>query len=176
MKTAYALVAILTAHATAWDFNAQPYNTPQYANNECNSKQKVGFHWVDLKAGASNFQYADFDFSHGWTCSNSFGKREIFTRAFNNKAITNTCSKKTPASFGSDKKKHGFSITTLDPSSEYDAEVDIHYTLVDGSVCKQLAVPCKKAGSTIKNSQCGGAKKVDVFWARGIRRCMGRRS
>lgn len=33
----------------------------------------------------------------------------------------------------------------------------------DGSLCKQKSVPCKKEGSTIENTQCGGAKSVDVY-------------
>jgi hypothetical protein len=73
------------------------------------------------------------------------------------------CSKTKPASFSSETKQNGFSISTLDLTSNYDAKVDLHYTLIDDSVCKQNAVPCKQAGSTIKNSQCGDAKKVDIY-------------
>jgi hypothetical protein len=40
---------------------------------------------------------------------------------------------------------------------------DLHYTLVDGSLCKQKSVPCKKEGSTVENTQCGGAKSVEVY-------------
>jgi len=168
MKAVYALLAGLTAHAAAWDYNAQPYNSPIYANNECSDKQKNGFDWSELKDGQSNFQYNEFDFSKGWKCSNTFGKRQVFSaRSYQNRVITNKCSKTQPASFGSDKKKYGFSISTIQLTSEYDAEVDLHYTMVDGSKCKQLAVPCKKAGSTITNTQCGGAKKVEVYLGSG---------
>jgi hypothetical protein len=143
MRTTYALLAGLTAHAAAWDYNAQPYSSPQYANNECSDQQKRGFEWAGLKDSDSNFQYGEFDFSVGWKCSTSTFKR---------KAITNVCSKTKPVSFSSETKQYGFSISTLDITSDYDTEVDLHYTLIDGSVCKQNAVPCKQAGSTIKNS------------------------
>ncbi|OAK97891.1 hypothetical protein IQ06DRAFT_296158 [Phaeosphaeriaceae sp. SRC1lsM3a] len=166
MKTTYALLAGLAAHqvSATWSLTGKPFSSPQYANNECSDKQKGGFDWSDLKDGDSNFQYGDFDFSKNWKCSNSFGKRDAITkRTFGNKAITNKCTKDKPASFGCDKRKDGFSITTIDVSVEFDVEIDLHYTMTDGSLCKQKSVPCKKDGSTIQNTQCGGAKSVDVY-------------
>ena len=43
-------------------------------------------------------------------------------------------------------------------------EIDLEfvYTLEDGSSCKHRS-PCKKGGSTIRNTQCGGAKQVHVI-------------
>ncbi|KAF1921009.1 hypothetical protein BDU57DRAFT_437054 [Ampelomyces quisqualis] len=166
MKTTYAVLAGLAAQqaAATWSFSVSPYMSPQYANNECSDKQKGGFDWSDLEDGESNFQYGDFDFSKDWKCSNSFGKRDHLTkRTFGNKAIINKCTKEKPATFGCDKKKDGFSITTIDVSADFDVELDLHYTMTDGSLCKQKSVPCKKEGSTIQNTQCGGAKSVDVY-------------
>jgi hypothetical protein len=166
MKTTYAILASIAAQqvAATWSISGQPFKSPQYANNECSDKQKGGFDWSDLKDGDSNFQYGDFDFSKNWKCSNSVGKRDALTkRTFGGKAIKNKCSKAQPASFGCDKRKDGFSITTIDVSVEFDVEIDLHYTMNDGSSCKQKSVPCKKDGSTIENTQCGGAKTVDVY-------------
>jgi hypothetical protein len=166
MKTTYALLAGLAAQqaAATWSISGQPFKSPQYANNECSDKQKSGFDWSDLKDGDSNFQYGDFDFSKNWKCSNSVGKRDALTkRTFGGKAIKNKCSKAQPASFGCNKRKDGFSITTIDVSVEFDVEIDLHYTMNDGSICRQKSVPCKKDGSTIENTQCGGAKSVDVY-------------
>jgi hypothetical protein len=166
MKTTYTLLAGLVAQqaAATWNLSGKPFSSPQYANNECSDKQKGGFDWSDLKDGDSNFQYGDFDFSKNWKCSNSVGKRDLLTkRTFGNKAIKNKCSKQQPATFGCDKRKNGFSITTIDVSVEFDVEIDLHYTMTDGSLCKQKQVPCKKDGSTIQNTQCGGAKSVDVY-------------
>ncbi|KAF2032312.1 hypothetical protein EK21DRAFT_109983 [Setomelanomma holmii] len=166
MKTTYALLAGLAAQqaAATWNLSGKPFKSPQYANNECSDKQKNGFDWSDLKDGTSNFQYGDFDFSAGWSCSSSQGKRDQLTkRTFGNKVITNKCTKEKPASFGCTTKKDGFSITTIDVSVEFDAVIDLHYTMTDGSVCQQKSVPCKKEGNTIENTQCGGAKSVDVY-------------
>ncbi|KAH7088586.1 hypothetical protein FB567DRAFT_441107 [Paraphoma chrysanthemicola] len=166
MKPTYAFLAGLAAQqaAATWNLSGKPFKSPQYANNECSDKQKNGFDWSDLKNGDSNFQYGDFDFSAGWKCATSVGKRDLLSkRTFGNKAIVNKCSKEKPASFGCNKKKDGFSITTIDVSVEFDTEVDLHYTMTDGSLCKQKSVPCKKEGSTIENTQCGGAKSVDVY-------------
>lgn len=166
MKATHAiLVAVVAQQATAtWNMFAKPFTSPNYNDNECSDKQKGGFDWSDLKDGDSNFQYGDFDFSAGWKCSSAFGKRDALTkRTFGNKAIINSCGKQKPASFGCNKRKSGFSITTIDVSVEFDVMVDLHYTMNDGSICKQKSVPCKKEGSTIQNTQCGGAKSVDVY-------------
>jgi hypothetical protein len=167
MKTTYALLAGLVSQqaAATWSVSGKPFSSPQYANNECSDKQKSGFDWSDLQDGASNFQYGDFDFSKNWKCSsNKVGKRDLLTkRTFGPKAILNKCTKQQPASFGCDKRAGGFSITTIDVSVEFDVEIDLHYTMNDGSKCQQKHVPCKKDGSTIQNTQCGGAKSVDVY-------------
>ncbi|KAF3037323.1 hypothetical protein E8E12_003217 [Didymella heteroderae] len=165
MKVTQAILATgLVGHAAAtWNMFGSPFNSPNYNNNECSDKQKAGFDWSDLKDGDSNFNYGDFDFSGGWKCSNSFGKRDLITkRTFGSKCIKNKVSKEKPASFGCDKRKSGFSITHIDVSVEFDVDLELHYTMEDGSKCKQVA-PCSSSGSTIQNTQCGGAKSVDVY-------------
>ncbi|KAJ4993127.1 adhesin protein Mad1 [Stagonosporopsis vannaccii] len=165
MKVSQIVLATgLIGHATAtWNMFGNPFNSPNYNNNECSDKQKSGFDWSDLKDGDSNFNYGDFDFTGGWKCSNSFGKRDHLTRrTFGSKCIKNKVSKTKPASFGCNKRKSGFSITHIDVSVEYDVDIELHYHMEDGSKCKQVA-PCKSSGSTIQNTQCGGAKSVDVY-------------
>ncbi|KAF3051071.1 hypothetical protein E8E11_010748 [Didymella keratinophila] len=165
MKVTQAIIATgLLGHAAAtWNMFGSPFNSPNYNNNECSDKQKAGFDWSDLKDGDSNFNYGDFDFSGGWECSNSFGKRDLISkRTFGSKCIKNKVSKEKPASFGCDKRKSGFSITHIDVSVEFDVDLELHYTMEDGSKCKQVA-PCSSSGSTIQNTQCGGAKSVDVY-------------
>ncbi|KAL1649033.1 hypothetical protein SLS61_006556 [Didymella pomorum] len=165
MKVTSAIIATgLVGHAAAtWNMFGSPFNSPNYNNNECSDKQKAGFDWSDLKDGDSNFNYGDFDFSAGWKCSNSFGKRDLISkRTFGSKCIKNKVSKDKPASFGCNKRKSGFSITHIDVSVEFDVDLELHYTMEDGSKCKQVA-PCSSSGSTIQNTQCGGAKTVDVY-------------
>lgn len=166
MKATYALLAAAIAQeaVATWNLLAKPLTSPDYNNNECSDKQKAGFDWSDLQDGASNFQYGDFDFSAGWKCSSAKGKRDALTkRTFGQKTISNRCSKQKPATFGCDKRKSGFSVTTIDISVEFEVVVDLHYKMGDGSLCKQKSVPCKKEGNTIQNTQCGGATSVEVY-------------
>lgn len=165
MKVTQVVLATgLIGHVAAtWNMFGNPFNSPNYNNNECSDKQKNGFDWSDLKDGDSNFNYGDFDFTGGWKCSNSFGKRDSLSkRTFGSKCIKNRVSKEKPASFGCNKRKSGFSITHIDVSVEYDVDLELHYHMEDGSKCKQVA-PCKSSGSTIQNTQCGGAKSVEVY-------------
>ncbi|KAI8937080.1 hypothetical protein NX059_006297 [Plenodomus lindquistii] len=166
MKTTYTilLTALAAQQATAtWDLFAKPHNTPKYNDNVCDDKQKSGFDWSDLKSGDKNFKYGDFDFSGGWSCSNSLGKRDSLTRrTFGSKVIKNSCSKDKPASFSCNDKPTGFSVDTIDVSTEFDAELEFHYKMGDGSTCKQYT-KCSQGGTTVKNTQCGGAKSVDVY-------------
>ncbi|KAL5398480.1 hypothetical protein PMIN06_011785 [Paraphaeosphaeria minitans] len=166
MKASIALlISGLAAQQVAahWDRQATNYNTPGYNNNECTDKQKGGYDWSDLKDGDKPGKYDDFDFGGGWSCSTkNFGKRDHITkRTFGAKAITNSCGKDKPASFSCD-KKDGFSVTHMDVSVDHDAELDFHYKMKDGSICKQRA-SCKKEGTTVQNTQCGGAQSVDVY-------------
>jgi len=163
MKTTYTLLLTgLAAQqaAATWNF-FDNFGTPNYSQNECSDKQKSGFDWSDLLDGASVGNYGDFDFSGGWKCANSFGKRDhLSKRTFGNKCIKNTVGKDKPASFGCNKR--GFSITHMDISAEFDIELELHYTMEDGSKCKQIG-SCSAGGSTLQNTQCGGAKSVDVY-------------
>ncbi|XP_014560499.1 hypothetical protein COCVIDRAFT_89027 [Bipolaris victoriae FI3] len=163
MKTAFALLVTGLASqqvAATWNF-FDNYGTPNYSNNKCSEKQQGGFNWSDLNDGDSVSNYGDFDFSGGWKCANSFGKLDSLTkRTFGNKCIKNTVGKKQPASFGCNKR--GFSISHMDISSEFDAELELHYTMQDGSICKQRG-SCSAGGSTLQNTQCGGAKSVDIY-------------
>ncbi|KAJ4316299.1 hypothetical protein N0V94_005508 [Neodidymelliopsis sp. IMI 364377] len=165
MKVSQAILAtgLIGQAAATWNMFGNPFNSPNYNQNECSDKQKGGFDWSDLKDGDSNFNYGDFDFSGGWKCSNSFGKRDALSkRTFGSKCIKNKVSKEKPASFGCDKRKTGFSITHIDVSVEYDVDLELRYKMEDGSTCRQVA-PCSASGSTIQNTQCGGAKSVDVY-------------
>lgn len=165
MRVTQAVLAtgLIGQAAATWNMFGNPFNSPNYNNNECNDKQKGGFDWSGLKDGDSNFNYGDFDFSGGWKCSNSFGKRDVLSkRTFGSKCIKNKVSKEKPASFGCDKLKSGFSITHIDVSVEYDVDLEFHYKMPTGETCKHVA-PCSASGSTIQNTQCGGANSVEIY-------------
>ncbi|KAF2244007.1 hypothetical protein BU26DRAFT_91297 [Trematosphaeria pertusa] len=166
MKVSIALLAsglAATQVAATWNRNAGYFNSPDYNNNECSDQQRQGFDWSGLQNGQSNFNYGDFNFGGGWTCKNSFGRRDnVLNKRFGGKAITNSCSKSKPATFSCDKRKDGFSVTDIDVSVEFDCDLEFHYTMPDNSICKQIT-PCKKEGTTVKNAMCGGAKSVNVY-------------
>lgn len=167
MKTTYTLLVtgLATQQAAAtWDLFASPFlKTPKYNNNECSDKQKGGFSWTDLKEGEKDFTYGDFNFSGGWSCTTSLGKRDALTRrSFGSKMIKNIVTKDKPASFSCDQRKSGFSVTEIDVSVEFDIDLELHYKMEDGSTCKQYS-SCSQGGTTLKNTQCGGAKTVDVY-------------
>ena len=106
-----------------------------------------------------NFKsYSSYSFD-GFSCAGSFGKRDVLGKRSNGgKAITGSMSKSGGPSFscGSSDK---FSPKTYQVSTSRDADVEFQYTMQDGSSCSHVS-PCKAGGSTITNSQCGGAKSV----------------
>ncbi|KAF2006932.1 hypothetical protein P154DRAFT_517384 [Amniculicola lignicola CBS 123094] len=168
MKNSIALlVSGLAAQqvAATWDRYAPKFKSPQYNNNECSDKQKGGFDWQDIPTGAVP-SYGDFNFgggAGGWTCSNRFGKRDELTkRTFNSKCIKNKVKKEQPASFDCTKRKEGFSVKEIEVSVEFDCNLEFHYKMPDKSICKHVA-PCKKDGTVVQNTQCGGAESVDVY-------------
>lgn len=165
MKATFALLVTgLASQQVAATWNLfDNFNTPYYSNNECSDKQKSGFDWSDLTNGETVSSYGDFSFSSGWKCSNSFGKRDLLTkRSFGSKCITNTITKSSAASFGCSKR--GFSISTMDVSAQFDAELELHYKMQDGSICRQRS-SCSAGGSTLQNTQCGGATSVEIYLA-----------
>ncbi|GIZ37325.1 hypothetical protein CKM354_000077500 [Cercospora kikuchii] len=133
------------------------FSTPDTTDNKCSTNQTNGYDWKDLSTGSFN-NYGSNKFS-GWTCANSFGKRDSLTkRTFQSKCITGKLDDEPSVDCDGDDK---MSIKTYQVSSDQDDDVELecHYTMPDNSVCKEVHT-CASSGSTIKNTQCGGAKKV----------------
>ncbi|KAM3421554.1 hypothetical protein BST61_g1942 [Cercospora zeina] len=133
------------------------YSTPDTTDNKCSTNQTNGYDWSNLSTGSFS-SYGSNKFS-GWTCANSFGKRDSLTkRTFQSKCITGKLDDEPAVDCDGDDK---MSIKTYQVSSDQDDDVDIecHYTMPDDSVCKEVHT-CASTGSTIENIQCGGAKKV----------------
>ena len=77
------------------------------------------------------------------------------------KCIAGTASKdhdSNPSFSCSDKS---FSIDHVQVSTEEDQELEFIYGYKNGGSCRHIA-PCSSSGSTIKNTQCGGADSVTV--------------
>ncbi|KAI9649108.1 hypothetical protein NHQ30_001675 [Ciborinia camelliae] len=166
----------LTA-ATGW-LDMSSFSCPSNTNNECSKSQKSGWDFSDLTSGSFS-SYNDFSFS-GFTCSNSFGKRDNpkFPRRSSGKCISGTASSdyssspqfscggsSKSGSSGSESSSgiSAFSISTLHVTTEFDCDLEFHYGMADGSTCKQKS-SCSSSGSLISNSQCGGAKNVTVVY------------
>ncbi|TLD22084.1 hypothetical protein PspLS_08203 [Pyricularia sp. CBS 133598] len=152
----------LVAGATATFKGANPFECPANTDNKCKPKQAGGFNWGDLNPGKFN-SYDDFNFK-GWECKEdkSFTRRGHFDRRTFGKVIDGRASsnKGDCPSFDS---KDKFSLDTFHMSTEFDCDLEFHYGMPDGSTCRHRA-PCKKGGSTIKNTQCGGAKGVTIVY------------
>ncbi|EHA45872.1 adhesin protein Mad1 [Pyricularia oryzae 70-15] len=152
----------LVAGATATFKGANPFECPSNTDNQCKPKQAGGFNWSDLNPGKFS-SYDDFNFK-GWECKEdkSFTRRGHFDRRTSGKVIDGRASsnKGDCPSFDS---KDKFSLDTFHMSTEFDCDLEFHYGMPDGSTCRQRS-PCKKSGSTIKNTQCGGAKGVTIVY------------
>ncbi|OBT70431.1 hypothetical protein VE03_00233 [Pseudogymnoascus sp. 23342-1-I1] len=152
--------------ATGWN-NAPIFTCPgKTPIDKCEPQQIPGFNWGDLNLGSFDV-YAGFDFSGGWSCKSSFAGRKrdaLLPRTFGSKCITGT----THADVTSCPKIKAstvdkFSITHLQVSVEFDCDLEFHYTLPDKSICKQKS-SCKSTGTTVENTQCGGATDVTVVY------------
>ncbi|KDN72331.1 putative adhesin protein Mad1 [Colletotrichum sublineola] len=171
MKNSVALLALAAgvSQVTATGWNKFPsFTSPLNTDNQCDDKQKSGFSWGDLNTGSFS-NYGGFAFK-GWTCESDFSKRDLLApRTFGlGKVISGSCGqqKETSPSFGCGSGSGApdkFSITHMDLTVEFDCDLEFHYDMPDGSNCKQRS-PCSKSGTTVTNSQCGGAKNVTIVF------------
>ncbi|KAF9872176.1 adhesin protein Mad1 [Colletotrichum karsti] len=169
MKNTVALLALAgVSQVTATGWNKFPsFDCPDNTDNKCDDKQKDGFSWGDLTPGSFS-SYGGFDFK-GWTCGSDFSKRDLLApRTFGGKVIEGSCGQKkeTSPSFGCGSQTSSpdkFSIGHFDVSVEFDCDLEFHYDMPDGSTCKHRSA-CSKAGTTVKNTQCGGAKNVTIVY------------
>ncbi|KAI0910145.1 hypothetical protein F4823DRAFT_384333 [Ustulina deusta] len=169
MKTTLALVALAAgiSHVTATGFHDAPsFSCPDNSNNQCTSDMTTGFDWSDLAIGGFG-SYKGFTYS-GYTCSQKFGKRDELTgRSFQSKCITGkaTQDKDTSAKITCDQSQgvEKTSISEFQVTPEFDCDLEFHYTMPDGSTCKHRS-SCKASGTTVKNTQCGGATDVTVVY------------
>lgn len=106
-----------------------------------------------------DFTYHGFKF-RGFTCkdregSNNGGGREV----------EGECGPDRGDDSPSFEYGEGFSIDEMEVHTEFDTDLEFVYEMPDGKECRQRS-RCEKGGSTVKNTQCGGAKKVVVVHPR----------
>ncbi|KAI0188500.1 adhesin protein Mad1 [Xylaria flabelliformis] len=169
MKNTLALVALAAglSQVTATGFhNAPSFSCPDNSDNTCTPDMSKGFDWSDLNFG--NFgSYKGFTYT-GYQCSQKFGKRDELTgRSFQSKCITGkaTTDKNSSPKISCDKSKgvEKTSIREFQVTPEFDCDLEFHYTMPDGSTCKHRD-SCKSSGTTVKNTQCGGATDVTIVY------------
>ncbi|KAH0285402.1 hypothetical protein KCU62_g7566, partial [Aureobasidium sp. EXF-3399] len=165
-------LAVQQASATfPWLIDAGKFSTCSNTDTTCSAEQHKGYDWTGLNIGTPVTSYGANTFSGGWTCNSLKSKRDELTkRTFNSKCVSGKLpsrgssgsSSKNGAgslSIGCSGEKNKFSISEMHISSTYNTNVDCHYNMPDGSVCKH-SVPCNAGGSIVKNTQCGGAVSV----------------
>jgi hypothetical protein len=145
---------------------ANPFPCPGNTNNWCWPKQKEGWKWDDLVPGDFS-HYDGFDFS-GFSCkSKPFKRYDLAGRTFGGNYISGECGhdKAFAPNFGPapGAETDKFSIKTFHIRPEFDCRLEFHYDMPDGSTCKHSA-DCSKDGTTVENSQCGGAHKVHFVY------------
>ncbi|KAK8114102.1 adhesin protein Mad1 [Apiospora kogelbergensis] len=146
--------------------NAPAFNCPANQDNKCTEKQIPGFDWKDLPTGKFE-NYGGFNWK-GFTCENKFSKRDELaprTFGFQDKCISGVAHHdkgKAPNFSCNGKDIEKTSIGGFQVTPEFDCDLEFHYGMPDGSTCKHRT-PCKKSGTYVQNSQCGGAKNVTVI-------------
>jgi hypothetical protein len=165
-------LAVQQASATfPWSIDAGKFSTCSNTDTTCSTEQHKGYDWTGLNIGNPVTSYGANTFSGDWTCNSIKSKRDELTkRHFNSKCVSGKLpswgSSSSPSnngagslSIGCSGEKNKFSISEMHISSTFNTNVDCHYNMPDGSVCKH-SVPCSAGGSIVKNSQCGGAISV----------------
>ncbi|KAK3190643.1 hypothetical protein K4F52_003334 [Lecanicillium sp. MT-2017a] len=142
------------------------YKCPSKTPIICEKDQIPGYDWVTVPIGQIG-NYGGCNFK-GWTCQNELNRRDhpLAARTFGGKSIVGDCgaddeNDNPTISAGDD--IGSFSIDSYSVTPEVDARLDFHYTMPDGSSCKHSS-SCSSQGTTVVNSQCGGAKKVRVVF------------
>ncbi|KAK0723951.1 hypothetical protein B0T21DRAFT_294198 [Apiosordaria backusii] len=162
MKSYIPLIA-LAASVEATFKKAPAFTCPENTDNKCTPKQQSGFDWADLIPGPFA-NYGDFTFK-GFECGSEGNKGRFDSRPGSGKFIGGTChpEKNKSPSFGCGPVVDKFSLGTIVVQPEFDCDLEFHYDMPNGSICKTRH-SCKKSGTTIKNKQCGGAKNVTIIY------------
>ncbi|KAK5656195.1 hypothetical protein OQA88_4955 [Cercophora sp. LCS_1] len=158
MKNVVSVLAFAAGAAATGFRNFPPFACPANTDNKCTDLQKPGFSFGDLNLGPFT-QYKDFSWK-GFTCGSKGGNNGGNSGG---KTIGGVCTsdRNTSPSFSCGPKVDKFSLGTIVVAPEFDTDLEFHYDMPDGKVCKHRN-SCKKSGTTVVNNQCGGAKGVTI--------------
>ncbi|KAK2738413.1 hypothetical protein FQN55_000539 [Onygenales sp. PD_40] len=133
------------------------FNWP--SKGHCSEPEKHGLDCGDIPLGDFSF-WKGFEFK-GFS-RKDFGYKNFFGKGIesmfkSNKVIEAKVGK--GIAFPSFGKDGGFWVKKFELSVEVETDLEIHFTMPDGSICKQKS-HCKPEGTVIKNTHCGGAVSV----------------
>ncbi|KAH7037357.1 uncharacterized protein B0I36DRAFT_313874 [Microdochium trichocladiopsis] len=169
MKVSTSIVALaagLGQVSATYFHNAPPFTCPGNSNNHCLDEYRAGLNWQDLQPGSFD-KYKGFLWK-GFQAADRFSKRsELAPRKFQDKCIAGKAhpSKDQSPKMSCDKSAGNVktSIKEFQIETAFDCDLEFHYGMPDGSICKQRH-HCPKAGTTIPNNQCGGATDVTIVY------------
>ncbi|KAH8655598.1 hypothetical protein BX600DRAFT_515369 [Xylariales sp. PMI_506] len=170
MKTYVATIIVSAGvHLTAAHgfVDAPSFSCPSNINNECSRHQAIGFDWSDLSTGSFS-SYGGFLWT-GFTCENSIiaNRDAVGTHTNGEKCIVGSASQDSDSCSGfscdSSQGVDSTSVSEFHIITEFDCELEFHFTMADGSTCKQRST-CSTSGTVIQNSQCGGATNFTVIY------------
>ncbi|KAJ6782374.1 hypothetical protein PWT90_06464 [Aphanocladium album] len=175
MKITYALAIAATFEQASATFGIggdvykywtglKPFTCPGKQPVICKPDQVPGYDWKNTPVGPIG-NYGGCNFK-GWNCKKKFGRRDMLA------GRQDDGSKLIEADVGADGVNDNpvisagddigtFDIDSFSVESEFDARFEFHYTMADGSICKQSS-PVSSQGTSIVNTQCGGAKSVKL--------------
>lgn len=189
MKSVAILALAATVSATGWS-DASAYSCPSNTDETCNTEQSSGGFgsWDGLEVGSSVTTFGGFSFGNTECVeAGSFQKRALggrFAPRTSSKAIGGSCSsdKSKSINFGcgssgsssgsssggssSSQEISSFSVDSFSIYTEFDCDIEFQYDMPDGSSCKHRS-SCSSQGTSVKNSQCGGATNVTVVYPTG---------
>ncbi|KAJ1335903.1 hypothetical protein MN608_02647 [Microdochium nivale] len=161
-----AVAASLGSASATFFHNAPSFSCPGNTNNQCLDEYRPGLNWQDLTPGKFD-KYKGFRWK-GFQAVDKFSKRsELGPRQFQDKSITGKAKKSRDQSpkmscdveAGNEKT----TIREIQIETAFDCDLEFHYTMPGGSICKQRH-HCPKSGTTVPNNQCGGATDVTIVY------------
>ncbi|KAI9669630.1 MAG: hypothetical protein M1831_007326 [Alyxoria varia] len=168
MKYSSALAAAATfgLSAATWPKDAPGYSTPENTDTKCNSQMQKGYTFGGVQEGPMR-QHGGLKFG-GFDCKTTNYKRTFDSYDHTDskpnedgygKCITGAAKPDSGPSM--EAPDRDFSIQKMHLSTEFDTPIDCHYTMPNGETCKETH-DCSSKGTTIENSQCGGAKHMSI--------------
>ncbi|KAF2665203.1 hypothetical protein BT63DRAFT_459825 [Microthyrium microscopicum] len=157
------LSALLAGQGQAGGFlnwlDSGSFSCPANTDNKCSDQEKSGWSFDSLATGSFS-SYSSFSFS-GFTCNDKQGKRDLSKRTgsqFSGKCISGSAGSSKGPSFSCG-SSDAFSPSTFHVTTDRDVDIEFQFTMEDGSDCS-FVHSCSSSGTSVPNTQCGGAKSV----------------